>query len=126
MIAGIGTDIVRIDRIKSAIEEYGENFLERCFTPRERERAEKRPDKVAAYARLFAAKEALLKALGTGMREGLAWHDWEILPDEQGAPTVSVSGGVARALSNSLLNIRLSMSDDTDYAVAFAVIERET
>src|SRR5690606_8904462 len=92
MILGIGTDIVRIRRIRSAMDEYGAKFLERCFTPAERERAETRPDKVAAYARLFAAKEALLKALGTGMREGLAWHDWQILPDAHGAPNVSVSG----------------------------------
>ncbi len=126
MITGIGTDIVRISRIRSAIEEYDEKFLERCFTPRERERAENRPDKVAAYARLFAAKEALLKALGTGMRESLSWHDWEILPDGQGAPNVTVSGGAAKMLGDTPLNIRLSMSDDVDYAIAFAVFERKT
>jgi holo-[acyl-carrier protein] synthase len=124
MIIGIGTDIVRIRRIQSAMEEYGAKFLERCFTAAERDRAESRPNPVAAYARLFAAKEALLKALGTGMREGLAWHDWQILPDAHGAPGVSVTGGAARILGEDPLNIRLSMSDDDDYAVAFAVIEK--
>jgi holo-[acyl-carrier protein] synthase len=124
MIIGIGTDIVKVSRIKEAVEQYGDQFLDRCFTRTERERSDKRHEPMRAYARLFAAKEALLKALGTGMREGLSWHDWEITPDSYGAPTVKVSGGAAEKLGNQGLNIRLSMSDDHDYAVASAVIER--
>lgn len=126
MIIGIGTDIVRTSRIQEAIDEYGDHFLDRCFTAVERQRTEKRGEPVRAYARLFAAKEALLKALGTGMREGLSWHDWEITPDAHGAPTVEMRGGAAERLKGQELNIRLSLSDDGDYAVAFAVIERKT
>lgn len=125
MIIGIGTDIVRTQRIQASVDEYGERFLDRCFTPVERKRAEGRNEPIRAYARLFAAKEALLKALGTGMREGLSWHDWEITPDEHGAPTVEMRGGAAARLADQDLNIRLSLSDDGEYAVAFAVIERK-
>lgn len=125
MIIGIGTDIVKTQRIQEAVNEYGDRFLDRCFTPTERQRAEKRNTPIRAYARLFAAKEALLKALGTGMREGLSWHDWEITPDDHGAPTVDMRGGAAQRLAGQDINIRLSMSDDGDYAVAFAVIERK-
>jgi holo-[acyl-carrier protein] synthase len=124
MIIGIGTDIAQISRIRNSVESYGTEFIDRCFTKAEQRRAESRPNKIAAYARLFAGKEALLKALGTGMREGLAWHDWEILPNERGAPTVAISGGALKILGEGDLNIRLSLSDDGDYAVAFAVIEK--
>ncbi len=126
MITGIGTDIVNIRRIQDSVDEYGDRFLERCFTPLERQRADGRHDPIKAYARLFAAKEALLKALGTGMREGLSWHDWQITPDEAGAPTVEIRGGAAQRLNPQDVTIRLSMSDDGDYAVAFAVIERKS
>jgi holo-[acyl-carrier protein] synthase len=123
MIKGIGTDIVHIPRIASSAQQYGDAFLNRCFTGVERERAEKRPDKIAAYARLYAAKEALLKALGTGMRDGLSWHDFSISPDEQGAPRVTLSGGAAAIFHGQQPVIHLSLSDDGDYASAFAVIE---
>lgn len=124
MITGIGTDIVKIDRIRKVVAAYEEQFLHRCFTAAERQRCNRRHDPIRAYARLFAAKEALLKALGTGMREGLSWQDWEIMPDHQGAPSVTVRGGAAAKLGSGAFNIRLSLSDDADYAVAFAVIER--
>lgn len=123
MIIGIGTDIVQVKRIQDTIDRYGEQFLNRCFTPAERQRADNRAAPVRAYARLFAAKEALLKALGTGMRESLSWHDWEILPDELGAPQVRISGGAAAKFNGQKINIRLSMSDDHDYAVATALIQ---
>jgi holo-[acyl-carrier protein] synthase len=125
MIIGIGTDIVKVSRIQEAVDQYGEQFLNRCFTSAERERSDKRHAPMRAYARLFAAKEALLKALGTGMREGLSWHDWEITPDSYGAPTVAILGGAADKLVGGSYNIRLSMSDDHEYAVAFAIIERK-
>lgn len=123
MLKGIGTDIVHIPRIASSITQYGDTFLNRCFTPAERARADARPDATAAYARLYAAKEALLKALGTGMRDGLSWHDFSILPDAHGAPRATLSGGAAAMVSGAQHNIHLSLSDDGEYATAFAVIE---
>lgn len=125
MIKGVGTDIVSVPRMRETIASYGDKFLDRCFTKKERERADSRPDPVRAYARLYAAKEALLKALGTGMREGLSWHDWEITPDSLGAPTVAVSGGAQKRLDSVHARFHLSLSDDGDYAVAFAVIEKD-
>jgi holo-[acyl-carrier protein] synthase len=124
MIIGIGTDIVHIKRIAVAIDKYGDQFLNRCFTEAERKRAEARAEPVKAYARLFAAKEALLKALGTGMREGLSWHDFQIASNSLGAPTVTLFGSAKANLSNGKVNIHLSMSDDKDYAVATALIEQ--
>lgn len=123
MIKGIGTDIVQVKRIRQSMDQYGEQFLQRCFTAKERQRADARAEPVRAYARLFAAKEALLKALGTGMREGLSWHDFEILPDALGAPTATLLGGAAAHMSGQQYTVRLSMSDDHDYAVATALIE---
>lgn len=121
MIQSVGTDIVKLARIEAAIQNYGDKFLSRCFTAAERARADGRGNRIGAYARLFAAKEALLKALGTGMREGLSWQDWEILPDEKGAPKVTVTGGALAHLGGKAPIIHLSMSDDGAYAVAFAI-----
>lgn len=124
MILGIGTDIVKITRVRGSIEKYGEQFLNRCFTPTERERANGKHDPAHAYARLYAAKEALLKALGTGMRDGISWHDIQVSWDKYGAPTAIFGPGAKSYLKAENVNIRLSMSDDGEYAVAFAIIEK--
>lgn len=124
MMIGIGTDIVQIKRIRDTIERYGDQFLDRCFTKAERHRADARAEPVRAYARLFAAKEALLKAVGTGMREGLSWHDFEITPNHLGAPTVLITGGARQKLGSIHYKTHLSLSDDHDYAVATVVIEQ--
>jgi holo-[acyl-carrier protein] synthase len=124
MILGIGTDIIKIDRIRGSIAKFGEQFLKRCFTPTERARAEGKHDPAHAFARLYAAKEALLKALGTGMREGISWQDIMISWDKYGAPTAVFGPGAKAYLSSENVNIRLSMSDDGEYAVAFAIIEK--
>lgn len=124
MIYGIGTDITHMPRIAEAIETYGDRFLDRCFTPAERARTDKRNDPAKAYARLYAAKEALLKALGTGMREGLSWHDWEIMPNELGAPQVTMQRGALALFGDTHYRIHLSMSDDGEYAVAYAILEK--
>jgi signal peptidase I len=124
MIIGIGTDIIKIDRIRGLIAEYRDKFLHRCFTPSERERADTKHDPAHAYARLYAAKEALLKALGTGMRDGISWQDVQISWNKYGAPTAIFGPGARTYLSHNDVNISLSMSDDGEYAVAFAIIEK--
>lgn len=126
MIHGIGTDIVKIERIRHSVDRYGEKFLERCFTATERERSLTKHDPIAAYARLYAAKEALLKALGSGMREGLSWHDLQVSWDAYGAPKVTLGDGVWRYLPEKNVTTHLSMSDDGEYATAFAIIEKNT
>lgn len=124
MIIGIGTDIAKISRIRDSVTKYGEQFLKRCFTDSERNYADRRHEPITAYTRMFAVKEAVLKAFGTGMREGLSWHDMEIYRNELGAPSVRIGDGAKRYLPDTALNIRLSMSDDGDYAVAFVIIEK--
>lgn len=124
MIHGIGTDIVKIQRIRDAIAQYGEKFLQRCFTAAEIERSQTKNDPAAAFARLYAAKEALLKALGTGMREGLSWHDLQVSWSKYGAPQVQLGAGVQHYLDVKNIITHLSMSDDGEYATAYAIIEK--
>jgi holo-[acyl-carrier protein] synthase len=126
MIVGLGTDIVQISRIQKMIADYGTRFTERCFTKAEIARAQNKNPTDHAFARLYAAKEAALKALGTGMREGLAWHDMEVTHNALGAPQMVFSGGASlilkeKNIKNSVLH--LSMSDDGDYAIATLIIE---
>lgn len=129
MIIGIGADIVSIDRISGVIDRYGNRFIHKCFTPQEQEMAQNRANPNRFYAKRFAAKEAILKTLGTGMRQGLSWQDMSIINDDLGAPFVSLTGGVAKALAEKQAGkekktiISISLSDEDAYALAFIVIE---
>jgi holo-[acyl-carrier protein] synthase len=128
MIIGLGTDIVQISRIKTMITQYGARFTERCFTQAEISRAQTKNPSEHAFARLYAAKEAALKALGTGMREGLSWHDMEVSHTDLGAPFMVFSGGASLILKEKTTEtpvVHLSMSDDGDYAVATLIIETQ-
>ena len=121
MIQGLGTDIVRISRIEALLVRFGDKFAQRCFTDTERKRANGKAHPAAAYARLYAAKEAALKALGTGMREGLSWHDMDVGHNELGAPCMSLTGGMQNILQEKgfkKVRTHLSMSDDGDYGIA--------
>ncbi len=127
MILGIGTDLVDIRRIENSIRRYGEAFLDRVFTPLERARCDARKDKSAAYAKRFAAKEAFVKALGTGIRDGIAWCDMEVANLASGKPVLSVTGESLRHLQARVpqgweAQIDLSLSDDAPYAQAFCII----
>jgi len=118
VIVGIGTDIVRIDRVARLIHKFGDVFLNRVFTPEER-----RPQAPPAhYAKRFAAKEALLKALGTGLRAGMSWQDITVTKTPLNQPRLQVSGGVAKALPHAA-QIHVSLSDDGGMALAFVVVE---
>lgn len=126
MILGLGTDIVQISRIAGLMEKFADKFVQRCFTDSECTRADSKPNPAAAYARLYAAKEAVLKALGTGMREGLAWHDIEVGHTDLGAPVITIKHGclaVIREKTSREFTCHLSLSDDGDYAVATVIIE---
>lgn len=126
MIIGLGTDIVQISRIAGLMEKFADKFLQRCFTEAECTRADSKHEPAAAYARLYAAKEATLKAVGTGMREGLAWHDMEVGHTELGGPVLTIRNGCLAVLRQKTPHdfvCHLSMSDDGDYAVATVIIE---
>ena len=89
MILGIGTDLANIDRIQGTLDRFGERFLTRVFTDRERRKAESRPRAVAAtFAKRWAAKEACSKALGTGLRMGIAWKDMGVANLRTGQPVM--------------------------------------
>lgn len=118
-----GIDIAEVPRIAAALERWGTRFLERVYTPAERERYAGR---VLSLSARFAAKEAVMKALGTGMR-GVGWKDIEILPDARGKPTVRLYGrgeARARALGIQVWEISLTHSRETAIASVVALAHR--
>jgi len=125
MIVSIGIDIVEVYRISETIQRTP-RFVERVFTERERAYCESKGAASAqSFAARFAAKEAFLKALKTGWRGKITWHDMEILNDSQGVPTLGIKGEALVLLENLGANkIHLSMSHTTDHAVAQVILER--
>ena len=117
-----GVDIIEISRIARTLERYGERFLSRIYTPGELEYCRRRPSKLASR---FAAKEATMKALGTGVR-GVGWKDIEVARAPSGAPSILLHGRAkSRAERLGVLEISVSMSDSQEHAVAFVVTRRE-
>ena len=117
-----GVDIIEIPRIQQVLDRYGQRFLDRVFTPSEIAYCRGRAPNLAGR---FAAKEATMKALGTGVR-GVGWKDIEVVRAESGAPSVKLHGRAEqRAKRLQVGEISLSMSHSREYAVAFVVAERE-
>jgi len=96
LILGMGVDIAEVERIQGAIERYGEVFLRRVYTTREREYCERFKNRYERYAARFAAKEAAMKALGTGWRRGVKWVDFEVVRETSGRPTLAITGEAAK------------------------------
>lgn len=133
MILGIGSDIVNIARVEKGIARFGERFEKRLFTAQERALAARRGEragakaKAATLAKRLAAKEAFVKALGTGVAGGIRWQDVEVVSQPGGKATLTASGMALtrlRALSprGMMPKIELSLSDDYPFALAFVVI----
>ncbi len=127
MILGLGNDIIDIRRIEQTIERYGDRFLDRIFTEVERAKSERRRQRVASYAKRFAAKEACSKALGTGFRRGVFWRDMGVVNLASGRPTMSLTGGAARQLAAITpegyeARIDLTLTDDFPMAQAIVII----
>ena len=122
MILGISSDIIHIPRVARAI--VNERFLQRVYTARERAYAESRgKGRAASLAARFAGKEAVLKAFGTGLRDGQL-TDVEILADVLGAPKVHLGGYfAARAAEMGVINAWITLSHERDYAIAYCVLE---
>ena len=117
-----GVDIIEIDRVRQVLERYGQRFLDRVFTPGEIAYCRGRAPNLAAR---FAAKEATMKALGTGIR-GVGWKDIEVVRHESGAPAIKLhQRGENRAQRRGVQEISISLSHSRDYAVAFVVIRSE-
>jgi holo-[acyl-carrier protein] synthase len=125
MIFGIGTDIVEISRFERFLREGNTSLIERLFTQGERDYCAVRRRSAQHYALRFAAKEAFLKALGTGLRDGLSWQQVEVFNDHLGKPGLNLSGRAAELYSaEGLGRIFVSLSHDGNCAVAMVVLER--
>jgi holo-[acyl-carrier protein] synthase len=118
MIHGIGTDIVEIERIKAAIDRHGSHFLDRLFTIEEQQYALSFANSEVTFAGRFAAKEAISKALGTGIGEELNWKEIQIINDGLGKPIVTLSNP-----KHKNLKVHLSISHSKTHAIAFALVE---
>ena len=124
MIIGCGIDLVKIERIEKIVNKWGDNFTSRVFTLLEREYCEKKKsNKYQSYAGRFAAKEALLKSLGLGMR-GVNWKEIEIENDELGQPIIDMSGKLKKIASEKgVSKYFITISHTKDYAIAQVILE---
>jgi holo-[acyl-carrier protein] synthase len=127
MILGLGLDIIDIRRIERTLERFGDRFTHRIFTATERDKADRRLQRAATYAKRFAAKEACSKALGTGFRRGVFWRDLQVANLPSGKPTVTLTGGAALRLQEMVpegmaVSIDLTMTDDHPLAQAMVII----
>ncbi len=126
MIVGIGTDLVEVARIERSLERFGDRFAHKILSSTELQNYRSAASRSHFLAKRFAAKEAVAKALGTGMRGGVHFRLIEISHDEAGKPIVSLlSGALARAQQLNISNWHLSISDERQHALAFVVAERQ-
>ena len=120
---GIGIDIVETSRIEESFAKFGDAFRDRVFTSTEIEYCESIQNPLPHYAARFAAKEAVSKALGTGIAAGVSWQDIELQRNEQGAPSVTLSGE-AKAVADKagVTELQVSLSHSDQYSAANAVL----
>ena len=124
MILGTGVDLAEVPRIKASIERYGERFIRRIYTPAEIAYVERKANKFERYAARFAAKEAGMKAIGTGWRRGVTWQDFEVANLPSGKPTLLLHG-VAADFAGKLgvKNISLSITHTAELGMAHVILE---
>ena len=127
MIIGIGSDLIDIRRVEKTLARFGDRFVQRVFTEVEQARSENRATRAASYAKRFAAKEACSKALGSGIRMGVAWREMGVVNLPSGQPTMVLQGGALARLEamvppGFVPRIDLTMTDDHPHAQAFVVI----
>lgn len=124
MIIGVGTDVVSIQRIEKAVQRFGERFINKVFTDKEAVVCKEGKDPAPHLAARFAAKEAVLKALGTGIINGIGFKDVEVSREHGKRPEIILHGkGKETAKTLGVKNIHLSLSHDAGLAVAFVVVE---
>jgi len=131
MILGIGTDVVEVRRIEAAVARHGARFAQRILGPRElvvhAVRSARSPQRGMLYlATRFAAKEAISKALGLGMREPMYWRAAQIVNSSSGRPEVVADGALAQYLQQRHIRLHVSVSDLDDLALAYAIAETDT
>jgi holo-[acyl-carrier protein] synthase len=121
MILGIGTDLAEVNRIRSSIAKFGPRFLERIYTDAERAYALSKANSAERFAARFAAKEAGMKAVGTGWNQGVTWKDFEVINERSGRPTLRLSG-IAREIAEKMGVQKISLSLTHTAETAFAVV----
>jgi holo-[acyl-carrier protein] synthase len=124
MIVGLGIDIAEIDRLQASIRRYGQHFLDRIFTPGEIAYCERHRNKAERYAGRFAAKEAAMKALGTGWRKGVRWVDIEVVRLPSGKPSLQLAGAAKEVAAGlGVKSISLSITHSGNTALAQVIFE---
>ena len=124
MILGIGIDLQEIGDFRRSLERGGEGYRARVFTPREIEYCQDQADPYQSFTARFAAKEAAIKALRFGGREGITWHDFEVISEPDGRPNLALNGRAKEdAASLGLRNLQLSLSHSRHIATAIVVAE---
>jgi holo-[acyl-carrier protein] synthase len=124
VIVGLGVDIAEVERVKRAIERHGKLFLCRVYTPKEIEYCERYKNKFERYAGRFAAKEAAMKALGTGWARGVRWVDVEVVREKGGRPTIALAGEAAKVAERlGVKHIALSITHTAAQALAQVIFE---
>ena len=124
MIVGTGVDLAEVDRIRAAIERYGGRFIERIYTEGEIAYVERKANRYERYAARFAAKEAGMKAIGTGWKRGVRWRDFEVANLASGKPTLRLHGEAARVAERlGVKAVALSLTHTAEMAMAQVILE---
>ena len=124
MIVGTGVDLAEVDRIRESVERFGQRFLNRIYTERELAYVQRKANKFERYAARFAAKEAGMKAIGTGWRHGVRWQDFEVVNLPSGRPTLLLHGVAAEfAKRMGVTNIQLSLTHTAQLGLAYVILE---
>ena len=124
MIVGTGVDLAEVPRIRASIERFGQKFIARIYTPAEIAYVERKANKYERYAARFAAKEAGMKAIGTGWKRGVTWQDFEVANLPSGKPTLRLHGVAAQVAERlAVKNISLSLTHTAEYGMAHVILE---
>ena len=124
MIVGTGIDVAEVPRIRSSIERFGDKFVRRIFTAGEIAYVERKANRFERYAARFAAKEAGMKAIGTGWKHGVTWQDFEVTNLPSGKPTLRFHGVAAKIVDRlKVRNVSLSLTHTAEIGVAHVILE---
>jgi holo-[acyl-carrier protein] synthase len=124
MIVGTGVDLAEVPRIRASIERFGARFVDRIYTPAEIAYVERKANRYERYAARFAAKEAGMKAIGTGWKRGVAWRDFEVANLPSGKPTLRLHGVAAQIAGKlGVKNISLSLTHTATVGLAHVILE---
>src|SRR5690348_8459085 len=124
MIVGTGVDLAEVARIRAAIGRHGQRFIERVYTPAEIAYVERKANRYERYAARFAAKEAGMKAIGTGWKRGVRWQDFEVANLPSGKPTLRLHGVAAKVAEGlGVRNVSLSLTHTAELGMAHVILE---